>query len=134
MSAYQLRVEVQYGRSPHPVGCFWPGSASGSISVGTRGAWRVDAPGVAEYAAYLYSDGTQLFVTAINPAEPVVVNGIPLTQGYRPVHHGDTMEFGQARFSVSAIQATPENYVAPPDPIGEGPPPPPFVQTPFVCE
>ncbi len=126
MSGQQFRVEVQYGHSPQPLCCFWPGSSTGSISLGTRGAWRLHAPGVEEFAAYLYFDGNDLFICSLNPSVPVSVNAAPVTSGWIALKHTDVIDIGQARLNVSETEPVRHTYVAPPEATSDGPPPPAF--------
>jgi hypothetical protein len=99
-----------------------PGQAVGPLSVGRNGNWRVVAPGVLEEHAFLYFNGTELFLQSANPNSPVTVNGSPIPGDWTPVYTPCEIAFGGARLWFGTLDQQPRSM--PPPPATPPPPPP----------
>ncbi|MFT3774327.1 MAG: hypothetical protein QM820_53890 [Minicystis sp.] len=107
-----------------------PGQAIGPLSVGRAGTWRVVAPGVLEEHAFLYFNGTELFLQSANPNSPVTVNGAAIPGDWTAVYAPCEIVLGGARL-----------WFGPPKPVAKSrppaapskPPPPVPVETPSAA-
>jgi hypothetical protein len=105
--AFVVRVDV--GTSDTKARRFRPGGAAATLTVGSQGAWKVEAPGVASVHAYLRFDGRQLLVATSDPRRPVVIDGQPLPETWSLLQPPCLLNLGQACLSVerSFAEATP---------------------------
>jgi hypothetical protein len=126
MNHRQLKLELIAGIAPQTLGCFWPGKPTGSISVGSRAAWVIEAPGVQPFHAYLYFDGNDLWATGLGDGAQISIDGTPVLGGWAALSETSVLELGQARLKLTLIPAEASSYVPAPEPIAEGPPPPHF--------
>jgi hypothetical protein len=99
-----------------------PGDAVGPLSVGRDGTWRVVAPGVLEEHAFLYFNGTELFLQSADPMSPVTVNGASIPGDWTPVYAPCEIAFGGARLwfgppgQAAASRPPPARSAPPPAP------------------
>ncbi len=102
MPALRTVVSVVSGAaSPSRHEFVW-GEQTQPFSVGRRGLWLVDAPGVPDVQFYLAFDGRQLHISPPpGPPDPVVsVGGAPLSEGWSPVSVNSDIVFHGACFRV----------------------------------
>lgn len=99
-----------------------PGQSVGPLSVGRGGTWRVVAPGVLEEHAFLYFNGTELFLQSANPESPVTVNGAPIPGDWTPVYAPCEIALGGARLWFGPPHQPQRSR---PPPVPSKPPPAP---------
>jgi hypothetical protein len=92
-------IEVRAGRAEPPSLELRPGVELAPLSVGTGGAWQVNAPGVRPVHLYIYFDGQTLFLQSAEPADPPQMDGRPLPGSWTPATPRCTITFGQARLA-----------------------------------
>jgi hypothetical protein len=114
-----LVVRVDAGISDTKVRRFRAGTPVATMTVGSQGAWKVEAPGVASVHAYLRFDGHQLLVATSDPRRPVVVDGTALPETWSPLQPPCVLSLGQANLSVhcaaaAVTPASPAIAAAPP--------------------
>jgi len=90
-------IEIRIGSGDPQSMRVQPGESLGPTLLGTRGAWRVDAPGVAPEHAELYFDGGQLFVRSVSPGALVLVGGSPVPEVWTPLDAPSEIVLGGAR-------------------------------------
>jgi hypothetical protein len=120
-------LSVRAGAADPPTMALPPGQAIGPLSVGRAGTWRVVAPGVLEEHAFLYFNGTDLFLQSANPNSPVTVNGAPIPGDWTPVYAPCEISIGGARVWFGP----PETARSRP-PAAPSRPPPPAASRPFM--
>ncbi|APR84463.1 Cell division protein FtsK [Minicystis rosea] len=110
----QISLSVRAGVGDPTTMPLPPGQAVGPLSVGRAGTWRVVAPGVLEEHAFLYFNGTDLFLQSADPNSPVTVNGSAIpgewTAVYAPceiIVGGARLWFGPPKPARSLPPATP---------------------------
>jgi hypothetical protein len=108
-----LVVRVDAGISDTKVRRFRAGSPVATLTVGTQGAWKVEAPGVASVHAYLRFDGRQLLVATSDPRRPVIIDGRAAPETWSPLQPPTVLSLGQACLAVErhVAGATPPNPV-----------------------
>lgn len=99
MSTANLRVEVRTGVADRKQVDFTPGQVAEPFSVGLAGGWLIAAPGMAEVHAYLYFDGTTLFVARVGHAS-VTMAGSEIPEGWVPVEVPMNIHLGGAKLAV----------------------------------
>lgn len=67
-----------------------------SLTIGTRGDWHVEAPGVVPIHAALHFDGSNLYVWGSSLGS-ISVNGKPVPESWTPVSFPAVMLLGEAR-------------------------------------
>jgi len=112
-----------------------PGSEVGPISLGTEGAWRVVAPGVAPKHAYLFYDGQRLFLQSLNSGTPAMVDGKAIPDEWTELSAPCEIALGDARLSFAAVGDEPMDSarnVPVPAPSTTGPDAPSTGERPFA--
>jgi hypothetical protein len=99
-NAEALVVRVDMGVSDTKVRRFRPGRPVATLTVGSQGAWKVEAAGVASVHAYLRFDGSQLFVATSDPRRPVVVDGIAMPETWSRLNPPCLVSLGRASLSI----------------------------------
>jgi len=92
-------IEVRAGRGEPPSLELRPGLELAPLSVGTGGAWKVEAPGVRAVHFYLYFDGQTLFLQSAPGDDPPLIDGQPVPAAWTPAPDPCTVTFGQARLA-----------------------------------
>jgi hypothetical protein len=92
-------IEVRAGRGEPPSLELRPGLELAPLSVGTGGAWKVEAPGVRAVHFYLYFDGQTLFLQSAAADDPPLIDGKPVPAAWTPAPDPCTVTFGQARLA-----------------------------------
>jgi hypothetical protein len=110
--AFVVRVDV--GSSESKIRRFRTGNPVATLTVGSQGAWKVEAPGVASVHAYLRFDGRQLLVATSDPRRPVVIDGRPAPETWSPLHPPCLLSLGHASLSVERDVG---QAVTPPNPV-----------------
>jgi hypothetical protein len=115
--AFVIRVDA--GTSDTKVRRFRPGVPVATLTVGSQGAWKVEAPGVASVHAYLRFDGSQLLVATSDPRRPVMIDGTAAPETWSPLHPPCRLGLGQASLSVerSGTALTPPSPVFAASPV-----------------
>jgi hypothetical protein len=98
--AIVMRVEV--GTSDTPSRRFHPGQPASTFTIGTIGAWKIEAPGVAPVHAYARFDGRQLFVATADPDDPATVDGRTVPETWLAVAAPSTLAIGSARLTIDS--------------------------------
>ncbi|HMI83519.1 MAG TPA: hypothetical protein VK550_05460 [Polyangiaceae bacterium] len=108
-----LVVRVEGGTSDTKVRRFRSGNPVATLTVGTQGAWKVEAPGVASVHAYLRFDGRQLLAATSDPRRPVVIDGRSAPETWSLLHPPCVLRLGQASLCVERdlAGATPPVHV-----------------------
>lgn len=99
-----------------------PGQAIGPLSIGRGGTWRVVAPGVLEEHAFLYFNGSELFLQSADANSPVTVNGSPIPSDWTPIYAPCEIAFGNARLWFGPTHQPARSK---PPPVPSRPPPGP---------
>lgn len=97
-----------------------PGQALGPLSIGRGGTWRVVAAGVLEEHAFLYFNGTELFLQSADANSPVTVNGSPIPGDWTAIYAPCEIAFGSARLWFGPPHQ-PARSKPPPVPTRPGP-------------
>ena len=93
-------IELSRGLSPKKSMAFAPGKPAETFSVGQQGVWSVSGAGVANVHAYLFFDGTTLFVASADPTATTGVDGRKVTSDWFPLAPPCEVSLGEARFRV----------------------------------
>jgi hypothetical protein len=99
VSTANLRIEVRTGEAQRKQVEFAPGTVAEPFSVGSSGGWVISAPGIADVHAYLYYDGTTLFVARVGSAS-VTMAGHEIPEGWVPVEVPMNIHFAGAKLAV----------------------------------
>jgi hypothetical protein len=100
-------IEIRRGSGEPRYLALTPGEQLPPTSVGLRADWRIEANGVADRHAFLYFDGTTLFVQSAGPTAPLRVNGRPVPDAWTAVEPPCTLALGEARLIYCPVsQAT----------------------------
>lgn len=90
-----------------------PGSTLDPTSIGMLGQWRVEADGMLDVHAFVYFDGTTLYVQSADARAAVRVNGRPVGTSWAPIAPPCTLALGDARLvfcpasQASTVSAAP---------------------------
>jgi hypothetical protein len=105
------------------------------ISVGKKGMWRIESARVLDVHAFVYFDGTALFLQSADESASASVDGYLVGKAWTELHAPCNIEIGAARLRFRSLLAEPEapirarvrNNTGPPQP-GQGVPldPPSF--------
>ena len=98
-------IEVRAGRGEPPSLELRPGLELAPLSVGTGGAWQVNAGGVRLVHLYLYFDGQTLFLQAADEQDPPMIDGRPVPMSWTPASAPCSITFGQARLTFHPTDA-----------------------------
>ena len=90
-------IEVRAGEGQPAVMRARPGEEIGPISVGSGGAWRLAAEGVADKHAYLFFDGQHLFLQSVSLDNPARIGGRPVSLDWTQVDAPCEISFGAAK-------------------------------------
>jgi hypothetical protein len=90
-------IEVRAGEGQPAVMRARPGEEIGPISVGTGGAWRLSAEGVADKHAYLFFDGQHLFLQSVSLDTPALIDGRPVSLDWTQIEPPCEISFGAAK-------------------------------------
>jgi hypothetical protein len=90
-------VEIRAGASQRPLLELRPGEVVQPMSIGRVGMWPVDAPGVLDVHAYVYFDGTALFIQSADESNPAKGNGQAIATTWQQIEIPCTIEIGRAR-------------------------------------
>jgi hypothetical protein len=112
----ELLIQVRTGVGEPSVMATVPGEAMGPMSVGHSGAWRVVALGVRDEHAFLYFDGSTLYVQSIDDDNPAFVNSAPVLKEWTSVQSGSEIALGDARLWYGPPQPRPEAEQRAPSP------------------
>ncbi len=77
------------------------------FSVGTSGAWRIFAPGVADTHAYIHFDGETASIASADPDMPLFVGGLPVGSSWVPLIAPCEIALGDARLQLTVQRAQP---------------------------
>jgi hypothetical protein len=100
----QTVLTLTAGVSSVPQSQFVWGTPVRPFSVGSRGDWVVDAPGVEPVHLFLQFDGKMIHVAG-GPTGAVQLSGAPVDQTWRPVPVFSEVTFGAARLRVTCEPA-----------------------------
>ena len=75
----------------------FPGQELQPISVGEKGMWRIEAPGVLDVHAFVYFDGNALFLQSADQGNPAKGNGQAIGATWQQIEIPCTIELGRAR-------------------------------------
>jgi hypothetical protein len=100
------------GTSPVMQQAFFWGIPGQPFSVGTRGDWVVNAPGVEPLHFFLNFDGRMIQVAGGPSGAPVTVAGVPVDHTWRPVPVFAEIAFGGARMRITCEEAPQEAATA----------------------
>jgi hypothetical protein len=90
------------------------------ISVGKKGMWRIESARVLDVHAFVYFDGTSLFVQSADESQAASVDGYRVGKAWTELHAPCKIEIGAARLRFRSLS----------DPIQEEPPPKPKPEPP----
>ncbi len=113
-----LSIKLQGGSSDRAQVELKAGTPVEAFSVGADGGWRVSAAGIAPVHAYLYFDGTHLFV-ACAPGAIVQLGAATVGTDWKPVAAPAVIKLGQVSLSVEESGTQPKP--AAPARAGPGP-------------
>jgi len=106
-------IEIRRGEGqPHHL-ALSPGTTVNPMSIGLMGDWRVEAQGILDVHAFVYFDGSALFVQSVDGHNVVRVNGKPVGQDWTEISPPCTLALGDARLvycpasQASAVSAPP---------------------------
>ncbi len=94
-----LRIEVRAGDAERKQVDFTPGEPAEPFSVGSAASWVVRGDGVVGVHAYLYFDGTTLFVSSVGGA-PVTMAGRSVGTDWEPVDVPMNIHVGGVKLAV----------------------------------
>ncbi len=116
----RLQISVEGGTSDRTSIELVPGTPVEPFSVGSQASWVVSGAGVMSTHAYLYFDGTTLFVAAA-PGTQVRAADADVTADWKPLTPPCAIELGAVRLSVRTRVLPQPNQ---PEPRPERPAPP----------
>jgi hypothetical protein len=122
MTAGVPQILVRTGTAEPASMALPPGEALGPLSIGREGTWRVVAPGVLGEHAFLYFNGSELFLQSADPNSPTTVNGSPIPGSWTAVYAPCEIAFGGARLWFGPPGEAPRPR---PPPVPSRPPPGP---------
>src|SRR3954469_2594471 len=100
------------------------------ISVGKKGMWRLESPRVLDVHAFVYFDGSSLFLQSADEANAASVDGFRVGKAWTELHAPCKIEIGLARLRFRSLIADDQaTEMAPTAPVhappgGPGGPPP----------
>ncbi|MBI3201380.1 MAG: hypothetical protein HYZ29_07535, partial [Myxococcales bacterium] len=107
-----LRIKLSGGSSDRAEVDLAAGTPVDAFSVGSEGGWKVSAPGVNAVHAYLFFDGTTLFV-ACAAGSIVQLGATTVGTDWKPVSAPATINLGSAALQVAVAGAAPAARAAP---------------------
>jgi hypothetical protein len=113
ISAFQTVLKIAAGSGPAPTARFVWGTPAAPFSVGSRGDWVVQAPGVEPVHFFLAFDGRLCQVAGLPSGPRVLLNGVPVEQTWTPVPVSSELAFGNACVSVLCEELVPESPAVP---------------------
>ena len=111
--AFQTVLKILAGSGPVPVARFVWGTPAAPFSVGSRGDWVVQAPGVEPVHFFLAFDGRLIQASGLPSGPRVLLNGVAVEQSWTPVPVSSELTFGSARVSVLCEELVPESPAVP---------------------
>jgi hypothetical protein len=96
-----IAVRLVDGQGQEPMRAFTPGTPVGPFSVGSQAEWALSSPTTAPLHAYLYYDGTALFVAAAQGEVATTVNGSDVGTDWTPVAAPGEIRMGGVWLSVA---------------------------------
>lgn len=75
------------------------------ISVGKKGMWRIESPRVLDVHAFVYFDGTSLFLQSADEANAASVDGYRVGKAWTELHAPCKIEVGNARLRYRSLLA-----------------------------
>jgi hypothetical protein len=75
------------------------------ISVGKKGMWRLESPRVLDVHAFVYFDGSSLFLQSADEANAASVDGFRVGKAWTELHAPCMIEVGQARLRFRSLIA-----------------------------
>jgi hypothetical protein len=75
------------------------------ISVGKKGMWRLESPRVLDVHAFVYFDGTSLFLQSADEQNAAAVDGFRVGKAWTELHAPCTIEVGMARLRFRSLLA-----------------------------
>jgi len=79
------------------------------ISVGKKGMWRIESPRVLDVHAFVYFDGSSLFLQSADEAEAASVDGYKVGKAWTELHAPCKIEIGNARLRFRSLIADADN-------------------------
>ena len=79
------------------------------ISVGKKGMWRIESPRVLDVHAFVYFDGTSLFLQSADEQNAASVDGYRVGKAWTELHAPCTIEVGSARLRYRSLIADADN-------------------------
>ncbi|CAN5923763.1 hypothetical protein BH11MYX4_BH11MYX4_10160 [soil metagenome] len=75
------------------------------ISVGKKGMWRLESPRVLDVHAFVYFDGSSLFLQSADESNAASVDGFRVGKAWTELHAPCKIEIGQARLRFRSLLA-----------------------------
>ncbi len=75
------------------------------ISVGKKGMWRIESPRVLDVHAFVYFDGSSLFLQSADESNAASVDGFRVGKAWTELHAPCKIEIGQARLRFRSLIA-----------------------------
>ncbi len=94
MSFDQRILEVRGGQATPASISLTVGTPLTPVSIGSEGMWRVEGPGTLPIHAYVYFDGTVLFVQSADDGQPVTINRKKVSTTWTEVNCPSALELG----------------------------------------
>ena len=94
------------------------------ISVGKKGMWRIESPRVLDVHAFVYFDGSSLFLQSADEQNAASVDGYRVGKAWTELHAPCKIEIGNARLRYRSLIADADNQptmMAPAPPVQTGP-------------
>jgi hypothetical protein len=94
------------------------------ISVGKKGMWRIESPRVLDVHAFVYFDGSSLFLQSADEQNAASVDGYRVGKAWTELHAPCKIEIGNARLRYRSLLADADNQptmMAPAPPVQAGP-------------
>ena len=79
------------------------------ISVGKKGMWRIESPRVLDVHAFVYFDGTSLFLQSADEQNAASVDGYRVGKAWTELHAPCNIEVGAARLRYRSLIADDDN-------------------------
>ncbi|MCA9587809.1 MAG: hypothetical protein KC657_20945 [Myxococcales bacterium] len=95
------------------------------ISVGKKGMWRIESPKVLDVHAFVYFDGSALFLQSADESSAAVVDGALVGKAWTELHAPCSIDIGAARLRFRSLIAQAQPAPPPPAPMQPAPMPPP---------
>jgi hypothetical protein len=93
------------------------------ISVGKKGMWRIESARVLDVHAFVYFDGTSLFLQSADEQNAASVDGFRVGKAWTELHAPCKIEVGMARLRYRSLIADADQPPPPPAPMAAPPPP-----------